>query len=188
MTTTKVTRAEILRLEEYDARRDAIRTAVLQEKGRRRVVVGPLTFLFENRDTVRYQVHEMLRAERLFRDAEVQHELDTFNELLGGPGELGCSLLIELTDPTERDVKLRAWLGLPRHLYARLPDGRRVRAAYDPRQVGDDRLSSVQYLKFPVGGVAPVAIGCDLEDLTVETELSPEQRDALAQDLCAGAA
>lgn len=184
----KVARSEILRLEEYDARRDAIRAQVLQEKQRRRVQVGPLTFLFENADTVRYQVHEMLRAERLYRDAEVQHELDTYNELIGGPGELGCSLLIELPDPAERDVKLRAWLGLPERLYAKLPDGRRVRATYDHRQVGDDRLSSVQYLKFAVGGVAPVALGSDLPGFTVETELTPEQRGALEQDLLRSAA
>jgi hypothetical protein len=129
----KVARSEILRLEEYDARRDAIRAQALEAKRLRRVQVGPLTFLFENGETVRYQVHEMARAERLYREVEIQHELDTYNELLGGPGELGCSLLIELTDPAERDVKLRAWTALPEHLYALLPDGRRVRAVYDPR-------------------------------------------------------
>jgi hypothetical protein len=179
----RVERAEILRLEEYDARRVEIRSRVMGEKRLRRVHVGPLTFLFENADTVRYQVQEMVRAERLYRDEEIQHELDTYNELLGGPGELGCSLLIELTDPAERDAKLRAWRGLPAHLYARLADGRRVRPRFDARQVGDDRLSSVQYLKFPVGGEAPVALGCDLPELTLETPLGPAQRAALQEDL-----
>ena len=106
---------------------------------------------------------------------------------MGGPGELGCSLLIELADPAERDAKLRAWVGLPAGLYARLADGRKIRASFDPRQIGEDRLSSVQYLKFPVGAAAPVAIGCDHEGLVVETALAPDQRAALQSDLDAAA-
>jgi hypothetical protein len=184
----KVQRTEILDLKEYDARRNEIRARAMEEKALRRVHAGPLTFLFENRETVRYQVHEMARAERLYREEEIQHELDTYNELLGGPGELGCSLLVELQDPAERDAKLRTWLALPERLYAKLPDGRKVRAIYDRRQVGDDRLSSVQYLKFPVGDEAPVAIGCDLEGLEVETVLTPTQRAALQADLTAARA
>jgi hypothetical protein len=179
----KIPRSEILRLDEYDARRDAIRARVMEEKRLRRAQVGPLTFLFENRETVRYQIQEMLRAERLYRDPEVQHEIDTYGELLGGPGELGCTLLIELPEPAERDVKLRAWLRLPDHLYAKLPDGTRVRPSFDRRQVGEDRLSSVQYLKFAVGGVAPVAVGSDLEGCAGEALLAPEQRQALEEDL-----
>jgi hypothetical protein len=179
----KVERSEILGLQEYDARRDEIRARAMEAKRRRRVHVGPLTFLFENVETVRYQIQEMARAERLYRDAEIQHEVDTYNELIGGPGELGCSLLIEIADPAERDVKLRAWRALPEHLYAKLADGRRVRAVYDRRQVGDDRLSSVQYLRFPVGEAAPVAIGSDLAALEVEAALTPEQREALQADL-----
>jgi hypothetical protein len=179
----KVQRSEILGLNEYDAKRNEIRAHVLGQKKLRRIHAGPLTFLFENAETLRYQVQEMVRAERLYREEEIQHELDTYNELLGGPGELGCSLLIEIQEPAERDAKLRAWLGLPERLYAKLPDGRKVRPLYDHRQVGEDRLSSVQYMKFPVGPEAPVAIGCDLEALTVETALSPEERTALQADL-----
>jgi hypothetical protein len=179
----KVVRSDIISLQEYDDRRDDIRRSAMEAKRVRRVHVGPLTFLFENPETVRYQVQEMARAERLYREPEIQHEIDTYNELLGEPGELGCSLLIEIAEPAERDAKLRAWRELPGHLYAQLEDGRRVRAVYDRRQVGDDRLSSVQYLKFPVGGAAPVAIGSDLPALEVETALTPEQRAALDADL-----
>lgn len=180
----KVQRQELLDLQTYDRERDRIRPAAMAAKDLRRVHVGPhLTFLFENRETVRYQVHEMMRAERLFREAEIAHELDTYNELLGGPGELGCSLLIEIADPEERDQKLRRWVKLLDHLYARLPDGRRVPCTFDPRQVGDDRLSSVQYLRFDVKGVAPASIGCDHPDVSAETVLDPAQRQALAQDL-----
>jgi Protein of unknown function (DUF3501) len=180
----KVQRSDIIPLEQYDARRDEMRASAMKAKAARRIHLGPaLTFLFENPDTVRYQVQEMARTERLFRPEEIQHELDTYNELLGAPGELGCSLLIEITDPVERDVKLRAWKDLPRHLYVKTADGRRAPARFDARQIGDDRLSSVQYLKFEVGAEAPVALGCDLPSLAIEAPLSPEQRAALATDL-----
>ena len=179
----KVAREEILDLRAYDERRAQIRPAVLEVKRVRRVHVGPLTVLFENRDTIRYQVQEMLRVERLYREEEIQHELETYNELLGGPGELGCTLLVEIEDPDERDRKLREWIALPDHLYVELPGGARVRAAYDQRQIGADRLSSVQYVRFDVGGVAPVAVGADHPALTSETPLSPEQRAALERDL-----
>lgn len=180
---TKVERSEILPFQEYEPKREAIRARILEEKRKRRVHAGPLTFLFENRDTIRYQIQEMVRAERMTREADIQHEVETYNELLGGPGQLGCSLLVELADPGERDAKLRAWRGLPERLYAKLPDGKRVRPAFDRRQVGDDRLSSVQYLVFDVGGATPVAVGCDLPGLEVETTLTPEQRAALEADL-----
>ena len=179
-----VRRAELLDLAAYERSRDEIRAGVLEAKRVRRVhVAGVLTFLFENSATVRYQVQEMIRAERITREADVLHELETYNELLGGRGELGCSLLIELPDPAERDVKLRAWLGLPGHLYLRTEDGVKVRPTFDPRQVGEDRLSSVQYLKFDVHGKAPVAVGSDHPQLEGETMLDAEQRAALAADL-----
>jgi hypothetical protein len=183
-----VLRSEILDWATYDERREALRPAAMAAKAVRRVVLaeGVLTFLFESRDTVRYQVQEMMRAERIVKEADILHELATYNELLGGPGELGCTLLIGIDDPTERAAKLGQWLALPRHVYAELADGTRVRASFDPRQVGDDRLSSVQYLKLAVGEAAPVAIGVDLPGLTVHQVLTAEQRSALADDLADG--
>ncbi|HET8539086.1 MAG TPA: DUF3501 family protein [Anaeromyxobacter sp.] len=179
-----VRREELLDLAAYERSRGEIRAAVIEAKRRRRVhVAGVLTFLFENTATMRYQVQEMLRAERIAREPEILHELETYNELLGAKGELGCSLLIEIPDPAERDRKLRDWIDLPPHLYAKLEDGTKVRARFDRRQVGTDRLSSVQYLKFDVGGRTPVAVGSDLAALRAEAALDPEQRAALAADL-----
>jgi hypothetical protein len=179
----RVRREEIMDFPLYERSRGEIRAAILEAKQVRRVHVGPLTFLFENTATIRYQVQEMVRAERMTRDEDVRHELDTYNEVLGGKGELGATLLIELPDPQERDRKLREWLDLPRHLYLRTEDGERVRPTFDPRQVGTDRLSSVQYLKFDVRGRTPVAAGADLPELTVEAALTREQREALTADL-----
>lgn len=179
-----VERSEILDYVTYEEQRAEIRSRVLEAKRLRRVhVAGVLTFLFENADTVRYQVLEMIRTERIVREADVMHELRTYNELLGGPGELGCTVLIEIDDPKERDRCLTSWLDLPERLYVRLASGDRVRARFDPRQVGDRRLSSVQYVKFDTGGEVPVAVGVDAELLEAETVLEPEQRAALAEDL-----
>jgi hypothetical protein len=127
----------------------------------------------------------MTRAERMVKEADIVHEIETYNELLGGPGELGCTLLVELDDPAARAEKLTKWLALPRHLYAKRSDGQKAYARYDERQVGETRVSSVQYLKFDVGPTAPVAIGCDHPDpeLKHETTLTGAQRAALQRDL-----
>jgi len=181
-----VERSEILDYVTYEEQRAAVRDAAMKAKGDRRVHVGRyLTFLFENRETVRYQVQEMVRAERMVKEADIAHEIETYNELIGQGGALGCTRLVEVDDPEVRAEKLTRWLALPRHLYAKLEDGTRVRARFDERQVGDTRVSSVQYLKFAVGARVPVAIGCDLDDPDVdaETPLSPAQRTALAADL-----
>ncbi len=183
-----VRREELLDLTGYEKARPEIRRRVLQVKAPRRVHLGrALTFLFENAETVRYQIHEMLRAERIVGEPEIGHELETYNELLGGAGELGCALLIEIEDPKERDRMLREWLDLPRHLYVKTATGRVVYARFDARQMGEERLSSVQYLKFDVKSEVPVAIGCDLPALALEVGLTPEQRQALAHDLADGA-
>jgi len=181
-----VERNEIVDYLTYEEGRDEIRRKVMQEKADRRVHLGAdLTLLFETRETVRYQIQEMMRTERIVREADIRHEIETYNELLGGPGELGCTLLIEIDDPLARSDKLARWLDLPKHLYARLEDGTKAYARYDPRQVGETRLSSVQYLRFPVGGRVPVALGCDHPDpeLNAETPLAEAQRAALARDL-----
>ena len=179
-----VRREEIVDYQTYDEGRAALREEVMAEKADRRIHVGEcLTFLFETHATMRYQIQEMMRAERIVREAEILREIETYNELLGGPGELGCTLLIELDDAAERDRRLREWRDLSRHLYVRLEDGEQVYASFDPRQVGDERLSSVQYLKFSVGGRAPAALGADHPKLSAETVLSDAQRAALAKDL-----
>ncbi len=179
-----VERAELLDHQTYAEGRELSRPAVLVAKELRRVQLGPyLTFLFENRDTVRYQVQEMMLTERLVREADILHELATYNELLGGPGELGATLLIGIETPAERELKLSRWQGLPGSLYLALPDGTRVPARFDARQLDERRISAVHYLKFDVQGRVPVAVGCSFPELQGEQALSAAQRDALAADL-----
>lgn len=181
----KVQRSEVVDYQTYsDDVRDDFRPKVMWQKERRRIDVGEyLTFHFENHDTALYQIQEMMRAETLVKEKDILHEIATYNEMLGGPGEFGCVLLIGITDEEAKPRLLREWIGLPPCLYVKLEDGTKVRATYDERQVGDDRLSSVQYLKFDTQGKVPVAVGADLDVLNAEATLTEEQRAALAEDL-----
>ena len=177
-------RDEIVDYQTYEDIREQFRREVMQVKAPRRIHVGEyLTLLFENRTTVRYQIQEMIRAERIVRESSIQHEIDTYNELLGGDGELGCALLIEIAEPALRDQKLQQWLELPERIYVVVEDGARITAAFDERQRGEGRLSSVQYLKFKTEGRVPVAVGVDLPDLLEEVTLTSQQRNALRDDL-----
>ena len=180
----RVTRQEILDYVTYEEERDKLRKKIMKIKNLRRINVGGvLSFLFENTDTVRYQIQEMVRVERIVKETDILHEIKTYNDLLGNSGELGCTLLIEIDDSEERQEKLIQWLDLPNHLYLILEDGSRIRASFDERQIGDSRLSSVQYIKFDTGGKTPFAIGSDLPLLKAETTLTVEQQKALSEDL-----
>lgn len=179
-----VMREELLDYQTYSDRREAVQAEIFSIKARRRIHVGPhLTMLFENRDTVRYQIQEMMRAERIVREDAIRHELHTYNELLGGPGELSTTLLVVVEDPVERIRRLAEWRDLPGHLYLRFADGSQVFARFDQRQINDEKLSSVQFLTFACGGRVPVAVGTDFPPLAAETHLTDEQRAALAADL-----
>jgi len=177
-------RSELLDYVSYSEHRDENRASALRAKSVRRILVGEhFTFLFENRETVRYQIQEMMRIERIVKEDDIQHELDTYNELIHPRGTVGCTLLVGIDDEAERAAKLRAWLGLNEHIYAKTPDGELRRPTWDARQVGDDRLSSVQYLSFGIGEEAPSAIGIGMPGIEAETELSGPQREALREDL-----
>ena len=179
-----IERAEILDYVTYQEERDVFREEIFAVKAARRVHIGEyLTLLFENHLTMRYQIQEMVRAERIVKEYDIKHEIDTYNDVLGGDGEFGCTLLIEIDDPDVRDAKLKEWWRLPEKMYLLLEDGTRVWATFDERQRGDDRVSSVQYMKFNTGGRVPVAAGVDLPEFQVETPLTDEQREALRKDL-----
>ena len=179
-----VKRAEIVDYVTYEDMRSQFRSEVMKAKELRRIHIGEyLTLLFENHLTVRYQIQEMVRAERIVRESDIVNEIDTYNELLGDAGEIGCTLLIEIEDPALRDRKLREWWHLPEKIYVVLENGSRIVATFDERQRGEGRLSSVQYLKFKTNGSVPVAVGVDLDDLRNEIPLTHDQREALRADL-----
>src|SRR6186997_3226657 len=114
----KVSREEVRQPGEYARIREEFRRSVLEQKDKRRIHVGSyLTFLFENHDTVLYQIQEMIRAENITKEPDIQHEMATYNELLGDKGELGCTLLIEIDDAAKRAELLVRWMDLPGTLY-----------------------------------------------------------------------
>ena len=185
---TEVKRDDIIDYVTYSEKRDEIRPKIIKEKNKRRIHVGSyLTFLFENHDTVWYQIEEMMRAEQMVKESDIKHEIKTYNEIVTANGSLGCSLLIEIDDVDERQKKLSQWLKLPENIFVILEDGSQIPAQYDKRQIGHDRLSSVQYMRFDVKGKTPVSIKINMpdfkDDLPADVKLSAEQRDALQKDL-----
>ena len=143
-----IERGEILGLAEYEQIRDHFRARVIAQKKRRRVQVGAkLTALFENRDTVLLQIQEMLRTERITRAGAVQHEVDTYNELIPGEGEVSCTMMVEIVDKEEREAFLLAAKGLERHVWL-VSAGQRVGARSVDRGGTDERTTAVHYLRF----------------------------------------
>lgn len=181
---------EIKNIAEYERERKQWRPKVMAIKDRRRVSVGEhLNFLFENRDTVRYQIQEMMRIERIVEPEAIRHELDTYNELIPLRGELSASLLIEYDSPEERDIRLRELIGLEEHVSMVVGDQPPARARFDTRQISTGRLSSVQYVKFPLAPEqrarwrSGARILIDHPSYQAEQALTQEQLDELAGDL-----
>jgi hypothetical protein len=189
-----VTLKEILPFEQYEVLRPRFRPLFIAEKERRRLALGEhITLLFENGATVWYQVEEMLRTERISAEAAIRHEIDTYNELLPRPGELSATMLIEYSDAHERDAALSKLVGLERHLWIVI-DGRRERVRFDERQMGENQVSSVQFVRFPLGGLDAaeflklaqadkVAVEIDHPNLSAQGAVTGPLAQALASDL-----
>ncbi len=180
----RVQRSELLDFVTYGERRDRIRASAMKAKDLRRIHLGRnLTFLFENHETTRYQILEMMRSEQMVRESDIQHELDTYNGLLGGEGELGATLLIEIDDAAARPELLRKWRDLPRRIAMTFADGSEAFAIVDEDQFNDEKASSVQFLRFKVGDRAPKGLKVDHPDYREEIILSLAQKAALVEDL-----
>ncbi len=185
---------ETLTLADYDRVRGRLRPLFIHEKERRRLAMGAhLTLLFENAQTVWYQVQEMIRTERMESREAIQHELDTYNELLPGAGTLSATMMIEYPEAVERDAALRRLVGFERHLWIVLGE-RRERAIFDTRQMNEERISSVQFVRLPVPGVdaeqflalaraGKCAIESDHPSLAVRAAIRGVLAAALAEDL-----
>jgi hypothetical protein len=185
--------SEIKNIAEYELVRPAWRPQIMALKDRRRICLGEhLTLLFENHETVLYQIQEMLRIERIVKPKEIAHEVTTYNELIPADRELSATLLIEYDTSAERAVRLRELLGLEDHLWLEVA-GRRSRARFDDRQMSPERLSSVQYLKFQLSPeqVTEFPQGAKLivdhPQYRAECALAARHLRELAQDLGIGA-
>jgi hypothetical protein len=149
----KIESSEIKNILEYERVREEFRDRIIGIKKNRRISVGELiTFVFENRDTVIFQIQEMVRAERIVDPPRIQDEIDVYNELLPGARELSATLFIEITQASEIKPTLEKLLGLTRPGTVRLElgEGHRVDADIEGgrEEEAAGKLAAVQYVKF----------------------------------------
>jgi hypothetical protein len=194
-----ITSQTVLGFEDWVRVRGVLRPLFILEKERRRFALGDhLTLLFENLQTVWYQIEEMLRVERIVEADAVQHEIDTYNGLLPTAGELSATLMIEYADARERDAALLRLVGIERHLWLRVGD-RRIAAEFEAAQIGENQVSAVQFVRFAVGGRAAerlvelagkgaLALELDHPAMTVSARVPVALAQALADDLRASVA
>lgn len=184
-----LTTTDLWPLPVYEGVRDQFRREVIAAKQQRRVAVGPfITLIFENRLTVKFQIQEILRVERITAPEAVREELEGFNEMLPGAGELSATLLIELQG---EDAAVKAQLaklsGLGDHVWLEVA-GARTRGIFEDGRDDGQRVSAVQYLRFGLGSrekleAGPAALVIDHPEYRHRQELTEATRRSLAQDL-----
>ena len=145
-----LTRDDVLPLDEYERQREAYRSRIIALKQRRRVSLGPLvTLVFENRETLRFQVQEMIRAERILEPCKVQDELDVYNELLPTEQELSATLLIEITEAATMKEWLDRFMGLDRgRTVAIVAGGETAFGEFEGGHSHETKISAVHFVRF----------------------------------------
>ena len=189
-----IERDSLLSLEAYAKARPEWRRKILEHKKRRTVHVGDhLTLQFEDELTIRYQVQEMLRIERIFEEEGIQHELDSYNPLVPDGGNWKATMLIEYPDADERRRMLAQLKGIERRVWVQVEGDARVYAVADEdlARENEEKTSSVHFLRFELDAAArerlstgaKVSVGVDHPRYTVSVQLRSEVRDSLAGDL-----
>lgn len=192
----KLTRRDIVENSAYEKERAGFRSQIIALKRLRRVSVGPVvTLVFENRDTIRFQIQEMSRVENLSSDAEIENELRAYNPLIPEPGHLSATLFIELTTEAE----LREWLprlvGIERSVSLLLGAGEEVvHCLPDPEHEAQlsrqDVTAAVHYIGFELSekqiaafAEGPVSLAVQHPGYRYRTELGDQTRASLLEDL-----
>ena len=189
-----IERDTLLTLEAYARQRPQFRAKVIEHKKRRTVHLGPnLTLQFEDELTIRYQVQEMLRIERIFEEDGIRHELDAYNPLVPDGSNWKATMLLEYPDEGERRRMLGELKGIERRVWVEVDGCARVHAIADEdlERENEEKTSSVHFLRFELDGAARerlragarVSLGVDHPNYSARVELSPEQKSALAADL-----
>jgi len=189
-----ITRESLLTLEAYAKQRTQFRAKVMEHKKRRTVHLGEhVTLLFEDELTIRYQVQEMLRIERIFEEEGIQHELDAYNPLVPDGSNWKATMLIQYPDPEERRRMLAALKGVEEAVWTQVGEGPRIEpiADEDLERENDEKTSSVHFLRFELDAPtrrrvregARVLLGVDHPQYRASVELAPDVRTALAADL-----
>ncbi|HXG50590.1 MAG TPA: DUF3501 family protein [candidate division Zixibacteria bacterium] len=186
----KITLDDIMGPEAYEKIREEFRRRIIELKRNRRVPVGDrVSLVFENRDTVLFQIQEMLRAERITDLDKIREEIDVYNDLIPGPGELSATLFLEIEDQTRLREELLKFLGIDEAVFLRIGDTV-VRARFEEGRSKEDKISAVQYVKFPLGP-REIAAFRDLESVELfidhpqykaSARISGEAKKALCRD------
>ena len=194
-TVQKLTPAELMSLERYAREREAFRARVLEHKRHRRLAVGPnLTWCFEDRLTIQYQIQEMLRAERIFEPEGIAEELAAYNPLIPDGANWKVTLLIEFPDVAERQRQLAQLKGIERRCWVEVRGHTAVYAIADEdlERENEEKTSAVHFLRFELApemtaalrAGAPLAAGVDHEHYRHWVNPVPEAvRAALLADL-----
>ncbi len=186
--------ADLMSLEQYAKNREAFRTRVIEHKRARTVPVGPnMTWLFEDRLTIQYQVQEMLRIERIFEPRGIRDELDAYNPLIPDGGNWKATMMIEYPDAAERAPALARLRGVEDRCFVEVTGEGRVYAVADEdlARENDEKTSAVHWLRFEltpamreaIRNGAAVTAGTDHPAYRHENKLAAESAAALARDL-----
>ena len=184
---------DLVNIAEYERNRDAIRSSVMEHKARRRVALGPdISLTFEDRQTIIFQIQEMMRAERMVHDNVIQEEIDIYNSLLPDEEHLSATLFIEITEEAGIKEKLHRFLGLTDGHTIWLQVGEeKAFAQFEAGRSEEDKISSVHYVRFPVSPgmrellkdpAVDARICISQGDYRYETQLLGDTRDSLYQD------
>ena len=190
----KLTREDLLSLEEYDQARPAFRKEIMAHKQNRKLGVGPdATLYFEDEKTMRYQVQEMLRIEKIFDAAGIEDELQAYNPLIPDGNNWKATFMLEYSDPEERRQRLGELIGIERKTWVRVGDADKVYpiANEDLERETEDKTSSVHFLRFELTpemiaaakSGAPLTVGIDHENYRHETPVPDNVRASLVADL-----
>jgi predicted AlkP superfamily phosphohydrolase/phosphomutase len=193
-TASVIKRDSLMPLEAYARERNAFRAKVLEHKKRRKVHLGEHVSLdFEDELTIRYQVQEMLRIERIFEEEGIQHELDAYNPLIPDGSNWKATMMIEYPEADERRRMLAQLKGVERRVWVQVEECERVFAIADEdlERENEEKTSSVHFLRFELSAAmrerlrrgAKVAVGVDHPQYRASAELAPDVRSALAADL-----
>jgi hypothetical protein len=179
---TYVSRGELLGLAEYEQIREPFRRRLMALKEARRVALGPnMTVLFENHDTALYQIQEMLRTERITAEKAIQHEIETYNELVPSERELSATIFIEYPEREQREHMLVALAGVETAFYLRVA-GERLPVVGDTRGTDTSRTMAVQYVKFPLSESASSALRAGGAELSLGVEHAAYRAEVVLSD------
>jgi len=192
-----ITRDSLIPLEAYARTRTEFRARVIAHKKSRTLALGEhVTLIFEDELTIRYQIQEMLRVERIFEEAGIQDELDAYNPLVPDGGNWKATLLIEYPDVAERQRMLARLIGIEDRVWVQVEGHARVYAIADEdlERENADKTSAVHFLRFELARPmaqalkkgAGFAIGIDHPNYTVSVaSVEPGARASLVADLAA---